>query len=357
MSADAGASGRLDLAALVRESLLLGDAGGRGLAGYVCERCAFGRVLRRDGVRLGPEVEAVVSIGAFDGLHAGHRRLARAAVASARERQALAVALTFDPDPADVLGVATQEDHLLEVDDRMRGLALLGFDAVVALRFDEALWSLSPGAFVRERVCSLVRPAGVHVGENFRFGARGAGDVETLRELGRDLGFRVVAHELVSDGGTSVSASRVRADVRAGRVERAAELLSRHHFVRGVVEHGRGEGAGLGFATANVRVGELACLPASGVFAGAVVLGGRAWPAAVNVGAPPTFAGRDEALLEAHLIGFAGDLYGRECSVVLTRWLRESRPFSSTEELVRVVQSNIEWVRTNVGSEGVEVSA
>ena len=354
MSGAAAPSAGAGLADVVRESLLLGD---RHDVDLVFEDVALGRVAHSAGVALGADVPAVVSIGAFDGVHAGHRALAEATVADARSRGCLAVALTFDPDPADVLPGAAAEPHLLEVEDRVRGLALLGFDAVVALRFDDALAALDPAAFVRDCVRSLVSPLAVHVGDNFRFGARGAGDVSTLAELGRELGFDVVAHELLLDAGERVSASRVRAAVRAGKVDLARRLLARPHFVRGEVVHGRGEGASLGFATANVRVRELSCLPKGGVFAGAVVLGGRAWPAAINVGAPPTFAAPDELFLEAHLIGFEGDLYGRACSVVLLSWLRESRPFSSTEELVSVVRGNIDWVRTNVGTEGVEVSA
>ena len=133
-------------------------------------------------------------------------------------------------------------------------------------------------------------------------------------------------------------------------------LLGRCHFVRGWVDHGRGEGTSFGFPTANVRCDARTCMPAEGVYACVVSDGSRAWPAAANVGAPPTFDTRHDAyFLEANLLGFEGDLYGSELAVTFVAWLRASRPFSSLEELERTVLSNIDWVRRNVGETGVEV--
>ena len=117
----------------------------------------------------------------------------------------------------------------------------------------------------------------------------------------------------------------------------------------GQFAHGRGEGTGFGFPTANVVCDPRACMPAEGVYACYVSQGGTAWPAAANVGAPPTFAGRRAAFLEANLLGFTGDLYGAEVAVSFVRWLRPSRVFDSLSELERVVLGNIEWVRRNLG--------
>lgn len=195
----------------------------------------------------------------------------------------------------------------------------------------------------------------VHVGENFRFGALGAGDAALLSACGEALGFDVVTHSLLERDGLPVSSTRVRTLLGEGRVSDAAVLLGRHHFVRGTVAHGRGEGTSFGFPTANVCCDPRFCLPCEGVYACLVTDGAWAWPAAANVGAPPTFDMHREAFLEANLLGFSGDLYGRELAVVFVEWLRASRTFSSLDELATVVLGNIGWVRDNLGDAGVRV--
>ncbi len=303
-----------------------------------------------------PAVPACVAIGAFDGVHLGHRHLIDACVADARTRGQRAVVVTFDPDPSEVLSSSPTEQRLLDVPDRIGICATLGVDDIVSLRFDAWLASRAPEAFVGllgEEVGPLAR---VHVGENFRFGAGGAGTTATLEEIGARRGFDVVTHPLLRDGDETVSSTRIRTLLEAGDVGQAARLLGRCHFVRGTVEHGRGDGTSFGFPTANVSCDPRACLPGEGVYACVVTDGAQAWPAAANVGAPPTFSGRRASFLEANLLGFEGDLYGRDLAVVFLAWLRGSRSFDSLDELRRTVLGNIDWVRRNVGSRGVEVS-
>lgn len=314
-----------------------------------------GRAYLAHGTRLGSDVDAVVCIGAFDGVHRGHRELVAGALGDARRRGCACVAVTFDPDPDDVLVGPRASGRLLAVRDRVRAIATLGVDAVVVLDFGPSLARTPYREFVSTTLDSVVRPVSVHVGTNFRFGARGEGDVAALARIGRDRGFEAHAHELVTAGGRPVSATRIRALLHEGGVEEAAGLLERPHWVRGVVEHGRGEGTSFGFPTANVRVPRVSCLPADGVYACVVCDGASAWPAAANVGAPPTFSAPDESFLEANLLGFHGDLYGSEVSVLFVRWLRASRTFASTAELERVVLGNIDWVRKNLGDRGVGV--
>lgn len=297
-----------------------------------------------------------VAIGAFDGVHLGHRSLIEACVSDARARECRALVVTFDPDPSEVLASSTAEQRLLDVRDRIGLCARLGVDDIVVLRFDGRLAALSPEQFVdllEQRVGPI---ASVHVGENFHFGARGVGTAETLGEIGRRRGFEVVSHPLLVDDGAPVSSTRIRALLGAGKVERAAQLLGRCHFVRGTVVHGRGEGTSFGFPTANVSCGPRSCLPGEGVYACVVTDGTQAWPSAANVGAPPTFSEQRGGFLEANLIGFEGDLYDSDLAVVFLAWLRGSRRFDSLEELERTVLDNIDWVRRNVGAEAVEVS-
>lgn len=296
---------------------------------------------------------AVVAIGAFDGLHVGHRALLAAAAADAASRGLPLVAVTFDPDPAMLFADARESvnTRLLRCDDRVVGLLEAGADAVLTLHFDERLAAMAPRSFVDDVLRATIVPASMHVGENFRFGKNGSGDVRVLSELGAVWGFSVIPHELVCESGSPVSATRVRALLADGRLDEATDLLGRHHYVRGVVEHGRGEATAFGFPTANVRCDALDCMPAKGVYACYVTSGSHAWSAAANVGAPPTFGGDGTAFLEANLLGFDGNLYDRQVCVSFIEWLRPSRVFDSLEELERVVLGNIAWVAENLGSE------
>ena len=299
----------------------------------------------------------VVAIGAFDGVHLGHRELISAAVAEAHAWGVPAVVVTFDPDPSEVLAGPKAEHRLLSVSDRVAFCYRLGADRVVTLPFTQELASQEPAAFVRDLSVRLGGLASIHVGSNFHFGHAGAGSVDTLRQLGERMGFAVVEHELLRKDYETVSSTRIRELLAEGRVEDAATLLGRYHYVRGTVAHGRGEGTSFGFPTANVCCDGGCCMPCEGVYACVVTDGRTAWPAAANVGAPPTFSEHREAFLEANLIGFEGDLYDRELAVVFLAWLRGSRKFSSVEELERVVLGNIAWVRNNIGAACVEVSA
>ncbi len=294
--------------------------------------------------------EAVLAIGAFDGVHRGHRALIAKARADAERRGVPCLAVTFDPDPSELLDCDPQP-RLLSVADRVQGLRALGVRNVVVLPFTRELANTEPEAFISDVLCALARPVAIHVGSNFRFGVRGAGTTALLRQLGPTYGFEVEESPLLVAGGERISSTRIRTFLgEGGRLDEANQLLGRCHFVRGSVEHGRGEGTSFGFPTANVRCAELSCMPAEGVYGGYLRINGRVWPAAINVGAPKSFTDeRMERFLEANLIGFEGDVYGAAAEVIFVSWLRPSRPFASLEELERVVLGNIDWVRTNLG--------
>ena len=338
----------------------IGGAGGVPPKSALCETflrntsCALSSAARRRG--LPGSRGSVCAIGAFDGVHLGHRALIERALAEADARGDELAVVTFSPDPSVVLTPGSPQRLLLGDGDRMRALeSIEGVDRVVALDFTAELAALPYERFVRETLGALMDLDVIVVGTDFSLGAGGAGTVDALAELGRADGFEVVGMDLLDEGGSPVTATRIRAMLGEGRVEHAAGLLGRCHFVRGVVEHGRGEGTSFGFPTANVRVFDGLCLPAEGVYAGYVACGGTAWPAAINVGKPRSFSPGEEGaqFLEATLLGFDGDLYGAEVSVVFVRWLREPRLFSSLDELERVVLGNVSWVRATLGERGV----
>lgn len=293
---------------------------------------------------------SVCALGAFDGVHLGHRMLAEKTVREARELGLPAVAVTFDPDPADVLAGRERFSMLLPVVDRLRLLVSLGLDALLVVPFTRELAATGHREFLEGWLVPELGCRSLHVGSNFRMGSGGAGTVEALTAEAAELGVSVRGHELLAREGEVVSATRIRALVRAGEVGRAAELLGRDHCVRGRVVHGRGEGTSFGFPTANLSCDERSCLPGEGVYAALASVDGTAWPAAVNVGAPRTFGGEEgRAFLEPTLLGFSGDLYGRELEVSFVAWLREPRKFPSFEVLKATVLGNVEWVRRFMG--------
>lgn len=305
---------------------------------------------------LSTDDDIVCAIGAFDGVHLGHRALIARAREEARRRGSRLVAVTFSPDPARVLGDADNNDLLLP-DDRVRFLQTVGAETVCCLDFTRDLAGLSYERFVREVLCGLGHLRAIVVGSDFNLGARGAGNVSALTALGRKAGFDVIGMELKDSGGAPITATRIRGLLAEGGVEAAAGLLGRCHYVFGRVAHGRGEGTSFGFPTANVEVADGLLLPAEGVYAAYAVVDGKAWPAAVNVGRPRSFEpGREGAqFLEATLVGFEGDLYEETVAVVFVRWLREPKNFSTLGELEATVLANVSWVRDTLMGHGLAI--
>jgi len=258
--------------------------------------------------------------------------------------------LTFDPDPAHVVGHAPGT-RLLDPDDKTALIAQLGVDTVVVVPFDEELAAWSPERFVDEILVSTLQPSLVVVGPEFRFGAQASGDAETLQHACADQGCHVELAQHLTDEGERISSTRIRGLLAHGDVSAAARLLGRPHRLTGPVHRGRGEGAAvLGMPTANVALDEHAALPASGVYAGwATTEDGIRWPAAIAVGKPPMFPeARD--VLEAHLIGLEGDLYGQRLIVEFLERIRDQRRFESVEDLAEAMAADVrtaaEMVRT-----------
>ncbi len=309
------------------------------------------------GIALRDFDRAVMVLGAFDGVHQGHRALVSRACADAREHGVPCVVVTFDPDPSEVVGKQRDYRRLLCVADRSAALLSLGVDYVACFDFTPDFSLLSPDAFVDELYARIACPTSIHAGTNFRFGCHGAGDVATLVHIGEHRHFDVFEHDLVVRNDQRVSSTRIRRLLREAKLDEANELLGRCHYVRGEVAHGRGEGTSFGFPTANVVCDVCDCMPAEGVYAGYVIEEGLAWPSAINVGPPRSFTTESmPAFMEANLIGFSGDLYGKSVAVSFVRWLRAPRTFDSLEELESVVLGNIDWVREHLGSSPVEVA-
>ncbi|MDO9556965.1 MAG: bifunctional riboflavin kinase/FAD synthetase [Coriobacteriia bacterium] len=293
---------------------------------------------------------AAIAIGVFDGVHLGHQALVHHTVEIAHALDASSSVVTFDRDPDRVVSPETAAPQLLDLDDKLAFLSGLGTDTVLVVPFDTRLAAMSPERFLRDVLLDSFIPVATVVGHDFRFGNRAAGDVGTLEAFGAQHSFTVVAHELITVDGEPVTSTRVRAAVAQGDVALAARLLGRPHRLRGRVVHGRGEGASIGIPTANLTVHHESAVPADGVYAGFALVDDERIPAAISVGPPPTFP-EANATTEAHLIGWHGDLYGRQLVVEFVHRLRDQRRFASPTDLAEAIQRDIQQVAKVLVSE------
>lgn len=299
---------------------------------------------------------AVAVIGAFDGVHRGHRALIAAACADARTQGMRTVAVTFNPDP-DVVVSPNPALKLTSHEDRVRLLASSGVDAVLEIPFTRELSQLDHAAFFLDVLFRACDVRSIHVGSDFRLGRNGASNVPIMREWCAARGIAFVGHDLLQEEGEVVSATHIRHHLAQGELKQANRELGRRYLLRGQVHTGRGEGTGMGFPTANIAFDASLQTPAEGVYSGLALVDGFVWPAAINVGIPPTFADRAaSASMEANLIGFSGNIYGDAISLVFAERLRGLVKFPSQEELVRTVLDNIDTVKRGFGEAGVKLA-
>jgi riboflavin kinase/FMN adenylyltransferase len=291
---------------------------------------------------------SVVTIGAYDGVHLGHQHVIRTVRAMAAERGLASAVVTFDRHPATIVRPESAPKLLTDLDQKLELLAAAGVDCSLVLRFDEARSREPAEDFVTTVLAEQLGARAVVVGQDFHFGHGRRGDVALLRRMGAELGFEVHGLDLVgNDSGFPVSSTRIRQHLAAGDVAGAATLLGRDHEVRGIVERGDGRGRELGFPTANVAVPPDICLPSEGIYAGWYrVPDGSVHPAALSLGHRPTFYDRRLApLLEAYLLDFDGDLYGRRARVRFHRRLRGQERFDSVDDLIAQMTQDVAAVR------------
>ncbi len=326
-------------------------------------------VIRADGRCPTPEVGSAITIGAYDGVHLGHRAVIAEVRRRAEELGVRSAVVTFDRHPAMVVRPESAPRLLTDLDQKLELLADTGIDVALVVHFDEARAGESPEDFVREVVVGCLDARAVIVGEDFHFGHRRAGTVGLLRRMGEELGFTVEGLGLrsASDVGAEaaaiwaeasaaadhdapeekVSSTAIRAALVAGDLARAAALLGRPHEVRGLVTPGDKRGRELGFPTANVAVPGEILLPADGIYAGWFVReDGTTLPTAINLGRRPTFYEQAHAsLLEAHVLDFDGDLYGEHVAVRFVARLHGEIKYPSVEALVEGIARDVDDTR------------
>lgn len=288
-----------------------------------------------------------VTVGVFDGVHRGHRLLIGRLIEAAHAAGRLAVVVTFAPHPARVLGYDSPP-MLTTIPERAALLADLGLDALVVCRFTERTARTPAVEFVALLLRHL-RMVELWGGYDFAFGHRREGDVPFLRRLGAEEGFAVRIVEPLIWHGAPVSSSRVRAALRAGDVDEATGCLGRPYRLSGRVVRGRGIGRELGLPTANLAPPPERLIPADGVYAGLARWETATVPAVINIGRRPTFAGR-ERVVEAHLLDFSGDLYGRTLALDFLARLRDERAFPDVDALQAQIRADIAQARALIAA-------
>lgn len=341
-----------------------------------------------------------VAFGVFDGFHVGHQRLLHKTLESAHAHNLTSAVVTFDPDPSSVLHSQAPASCALDLDacllttkQRLELIARTHVDLIVVVAFTPALAKLEYQKFLTDVVMKCLAPRIIHVGSDFKMGYRGQGDIAALRAFGSLHDIDVFGHGLAVDNEVVISATLIRTLLQNGDIDLATRYLTRFYSLSGKVIHGRGKGSGFGFATANILCQANHCVPQSGVYMACVVCQNHIYPAAVNVGISPTFSSEiyeneqgkvpdnlqnnaqngsqdnvekmtydskrrllsRQGFLEAHLLGFTGDIYGQTVDVIFVKRMRDARKFESVSALIKVVHDNIKEVKNCLGETGIEV--
>ena len=285
----------------------------------------------------------VVVIGVFDGVHKGHQALLNRAKEIADGRSI--VALTFDPHPRAVFAPDSVPPMLTTLADRVELLKIHNADQVAVMKFNEQFAAMSPEKFVEDILVKQLHVSTVIVGKNFTYGAKAAGNVDTLIKSGLTHNFIVDVQELAG-GDDVISSSRIRNLVLEGKVKEARELLSRPHRLDGIVVHGEKRGREIGYPTANIGKIDGQTIPADGIYAGWLTVGINFWPAAISIGTNPTFEGDRGRQVEAYALDQQGlDLYDKAASVEFGWYLRPTLKFNGLDELLVQMKKDCDEAR------------
>jgi riboflavin kinase/FMN adenylyltransferase len=283
---------------------------------------------------------SVVTIGNFDGIHRGHQEILRKVTQEARQKEQIAAVLTLFPHPLKVLRPAEAPALLMTIGQRLAAFEAAGIDAALVLPFNLELSRVRPEDFARRDLAETMRASRVLVGENFRFGHKQEGNVESLKAYGSQWGFEVESVKSLTVDGTVASSTAIRDALRDGRVEDAQRMLGRAFEVAGEIQTGTGQGRKLVVPTLNLKT-EQEMLPRRGVYATETVIDGKAYRSVTNVGVRPTFDGAG-VTVETHLIDFDENRTSGKMTIRFLARLRDELKFSGPQELRDQVLKDIE---------------
>ena len=277
----------------------------------------------------------VLTVGSFDGIHLGHQRILQEITATAKRLNGTPAVLTMRPHPRQFLAPDHAPNLLTAEKKKFDLLERAGIEVLFILPFNKRTADIDPEAFVRDIVRGRCKSVAVVVGHDCRFGRGARGDFELLERLGPEYGFEVSQVPPLVVNAERVSSTLIRERILQGDLEGVELLLGRKYSILGEVISGRGMGSKIGFPTANVKPLHSA-VPAQGVYVAEVIVNSKPWPSAVNIGIAPTIRHGDETI-EAHLIGFSGNLTGEEIEIVFHRRIRPEKKFPSVDALVKQI--------------------
>jgi riboflavin kinase/FMN adenylyltransferase len=286
-----------------------------------------------------PQGETLLTIGMFDGVHAGHRYLLGKLQQRAAEKNLLSGVVTFNPHPQSVLHPHNRLPGLSDVEDRVKSFRELGINIVAVLTFTPKVAQLSAREFI-SLVKKHLRMRGIMVGPDFALGRGREGDINLLRSLGREMEFSVEVIPPFTINGEVVSSTLIRQTLAQGNMEKTRRLMGRYFHLGGKVITSDKRGRVLGFPTANLEIKPQQALPGNGIYATITQVDGKQFPSATNVGTRPTF-GEGEKTVETHLLNYAGDLYHKEIRVEFVQKLRDEQRFPSSEELKAQIEKDV----------------
>ncbi|HKS29992.1 MAG TPA: bifunctional riboflavin kinase/FAD synthetase [Pyrinomonadaceae bacterium] len=282
----------------------------------------------------------VLTLGVFDGLHLGHQLVMSTVVERARAVGAVPTVITFEPHPRAVLHPESAPPLLQTLDQKVEALGVLGIEQTIVIRFDKAFAEVRAEDFLRDVVHERLHAREVYLGKGFAFGHNREGDIELLRRVSRELGFRADEVEEVRLRGRRISSSLIRKLLLEGRVNLARRMLGRPYGVEGRVVRGAERGRTIGFPTANLRP-QNRVIPRQGVYVTATLIEGSWRRSITNIGVRPTFERDAEPSLETFVIDWQGDLYGDVVRVRFLHRLRDERKFDGVEELKRQINYDL----------------
>ena len=282
----------------------------------------------------------MLTIGVFDGIHLGHQYLMKRVRELAARNGHLPAVLTFRKNPASVLVPGSSIQYITSLEDRLSLIRSHGIDLVVDVDFTQDVSLIEAHQFV-ELLCETLRMRGLVVGPDFAIGHKRQGDIPTLIRLGEEMGFWVETVDPVATDLQAITSSGIRCLLGEGDVEKASEMLGRWYSLTGLVVEGDRRGRTLGFPTANLHLDEELMKPADGIYATWTKVGGRRYQSATCVGVRPTF-GVHNRTVEAFILDYDGDLYGKSITLDFVRRLREERAFPNVDTLVEQMRLDVE---------------
>ncbi len=285
----------------------------------------------------------VLTIGNYDGVHLGHRRIIRKVVEKARAISGTPMLMSFNPHPHSILKPDSYIRLITPPHIKERLVEESGIEVMFEIPFNEHLRSIAPESFIEDILIGKIGVAGVIVGYDFRFGKGGVGDVKMLMEYAHKKGFYFDVVGAITLDEEKIGSNRIRKLIMDGDVKKANELLGRPHMIEGIVVHGVNRGKNMGFPTINFEtVFEL--IPGNGVYITEVEFDGKKWPSVTNIGYNPTFDGK-KLLVETHILNFGGDLYDREIVIYFHERIREEKKFKDMAELMAQISRDVERAR------------